>query len=322
MKARKDEAMKKPIQPIESKALRDKFALSLTHTATTELINALTRGQYSQSSTQAMTSDWNTFLRFCKVNKHKTLPTSELTLLQFIEHQAQEKKYSTIRRCIVNIGRINTFLFNKNPTKYSVVKQTLAKLGSSDEHRPIPIKGITRSDLQRLRNTLKEPTPKNIRDLLVAHIMFDGAMKRSEIINAKTSDVNAIRETILIDGNEYKLQTHTMAIVKLWLPLITDGEHLVRSIDRHENVSTERINESSVHRILKTLKKHLQLPDYEHLSPQSARIGAIQHLHDDGTTIHEIQHFARYKTKAMPLQYIHGSDAAKDAFYELISPNR
>ncbi|WP_244662601.1 tyrosine-type recombinase/integrase [Vibrio owensii] len=311
--------MKKRIEPIKSDTERQSYVNKLESGTTKETMDTLTKQRYSSASLTALTSDWNTFAQFCEINAHKALPTSEATLENFIAHLSKSKKFNTIRRSIVNLGTINTVLFNKNPSNGPIIKQILAKLSVSDIHKSKNPRPLTLDDLYRLRLALsKDMNEKNIRDLLVAHIMFDCAMKRHEVVEMSVTDIETTLTFAVINGDRYPLNKSTTELLRKWFELIDNGQYLIRSIDRHGNIADDKIDESSVHRILKRIAKLLKLPEYSSLTPQSARVGAIRHLHDDGVNINDIKHFARYKTKAMPVQYIHGEDAARNEFYKEI----
>ena len=138
-------------------------------------------------------------------------------------------------------------------------------------------------------------------------------LKRSELKKLTIDDLssNALSTySIDIDGESYRLSTSASKYLNRWLT--TRPSHhqaLFNAIDKHGNISTHPLDDSSIYRILRSASETLGT-DIQ-FSGHSLRVGAVNELADQGLKVREIQHFGRWKSAAMPYQYIgHRSKAA------------
>jgi site-specific recombinase XerD len=149
---------------------------------------------------------------------------------------------------------------------------------------------------------------KEIRDIAIYNVMFECALKRSELKALSMSDVDSCNEgyKITIKDSAYKLSPVASVTLQRWLSFTgTDDEFPVfRAIDKHENIGLQPLDDSSIYRILRRASDMLALAENHHFSGNSIRVGAAQELSKQGLKVREIQDFGRWLSPAMPAQYV------------------
>jgi integrase len=171
----------------------------------------------------------------------------------------------------------------------------------------------------------KEPTVKSCRDLAVYYIMFECAMKRSELRDLQFSSIskNGDSVTISIKDTHYQLSSQATLAVDKWLAYLPERLGFVfRRIDRHSNIGSEPLNDSSIYRISRQASDLLGLSQNLRFTGQSARVGAAKELEKQGYDLRSIQEFGRWLSPAMPAQYLGKESTAEleKAKFKIIKP--
>jgi integrase len=276
-------------------------------------INKLTSTQYSLNSALAIKNDWNVFVEFC-VSKHvHALPASALTAELFLNSQAQSRKYSSIKRLASSITVVHRFHslddpINMKKTRLSMKALELNKLNDAQQ--------ATEFTYTHLKTLFKRwhncDSMKLKRDLLIAALMFELALKRSELRNMKHENISTLNGKLVVSlaNNQYQLSDATNDILQEWLLLMgTESGYLFTRIDRHGNFGNEALDSSSIYRIFRNISDELGL--VSNLSGQSARVGAAKSLESQGLSLKEITDYGRWVSLAMPAQYLNRSNIAK-----------
>ncbi len=270
-----------------------------------DFFNHFTQFKYAKNSLLAIQNDWNRYLDFCNQAKITILPCSIVAMRRFIETEARERKYSSIRRSCVHIGLIHQLLSLANPTSHRTIQLSLNELRLKKGSSPVQANAFTKEHLALLHSTLlKSKNNKEIRDCAIYSIMFECAAKRSELKALRMESVRKIGGTvsITIGDSAYQLSELSSLACKRWLErLPADAHYLFAAIDKHGNLSSSQLDDSSIFRIMQNAGKRLGLD--ETFSGQSGRIGAVEQLRTQGMKIREIQDFGRWLSPAMPYQY-------------------
>ncbi|MGR5347165.1 tyrosine-type recombinase/integrase [Vibrio mediterranei] len=299
--------MQKRIPKCSPQAAR-RFKEKLADNIDVSVINKLTHNQYSAHSANAMANDWNLFRSFCEQRNIPALPASVDTIKRFIVSESSDKKRSTIRRYIVSVGLIHKLVLGSDPTKSREVKLELNHQTADEKHKSNETQPLTEDDLCRLKGLLKhDQRVKDLRDLTFAYIMFELALKRKEVIELEKSDVQFDGEVakIAVGYNIYPASNELSSLLRQWLSkLDDDASPVFRAIDRHENISMTPIDASGIYRVFARIANMLGLPNTHKLSGQSARVGQIKKLGEEGRSTNEIRLYGRYSSIVMPLQYI------------------
>lgn len=308
--------MKKRIE-ITSKFEIQRYSRWLTVGPSLDQLTQITRNQYSYNSLLAMRKDWLHFVDFCQASAHRVLPASPLSLKAYIEVTARERKFSTLKRYVVTISNIHQMLGYPDPTATREVNLLLQqyRLEKSGDERTTT--AFTKQHLQLLQDKLgQQGDSVSIRDLALYSLMFECALKRSELRDLCREQLSQTPSDesykIELQGNIYQISNRSSGYLSHWLGLIQDDSPAVfRAIDKHGNISQEKLNDSSIFRIFQKASTLLGLPHNLSFSGQSARVGAVKELYDQGYKVKEIQLFGRWNTPVMPNYYLGNSSQAE-----------
>lgn len=308
--------MKKKLIYVTDQTILRATLVNFNHQVSVEQMDELTQHQYAHNSLLAMTKDWNLFVEFCQQRNVQALPASVTATRLFLENEAKIRKYSTIRRYSVTISLIHSLLSQKDPTNNPQVRQALMLLRINKKGDQSQATSFTSKHLSTLFEKYhKHTSVKLVRDLAIYHVMFECALKRSELKRLQYSQVNVNENGAWIQLGEanYQLSDNATICLSHWLNKLSDynSESIVfRSIDRHGNISRSQLDDSSIYRILRNAGQLLGEPGLK-FSGQSARIGAVQELSTQGYKTRQIQEFGRWLSPAMPYQYIGSATSAE-----------
>jgi len=270
-------------------------------------LNQYTQNLYSNSSLLAMRSDWNRYIDHCYKYSTSIFPLQPDNIRHFLESESEHRKYSSIRRYSITISTIYRLLGEPDPLRDSQIRQLMMKLRLDKRGDQKQSDAFTSIYLTSLHQFLSKSTKKqDIRDLAIYYIMFECALKRADLRNMIWEQIRKEKEHIklCIKDHEYELSIEAeMALLKWENEINDDSNYVFRAIDRHHNISKEKLNDSSIFRIFRKAAILLELPSLK-FSGQSARIGAALELHKQGKKISDIQHFGRWVSPVMPSQYV------------------
>jgi len=245
---------------------------------TIELWQQLTHRMYADNTLVAFKNDWNMFISFCHQLNQCCLPASADVTCRFIEKMAQTRKLSSLKRYIVTIGLVHKCHALPNPCTSSDVKLAMFQQRMDKHDDYTQAQGFCDNHLQQLHTLFSSATkPKDVRDMAIWALTFEGMLKRSEVAALTVNDIEFIDNKSLITINSHLIELSELATeaVKKWLTLsLIETGFIFRRIDRHGNIG------------------------------DSPRVGASQDLARSGLSVHQIQTQGRWKSPAMPAQYI------------------
>ncbi|WCE32635.1 tyrosine-type recombinase/integrase [Vibrio sp. SCSIO 43137] len=158
------------------------------------------------------------------------------------------------------------------------------------------------------------PEIRGIRDLSIYFVMFECALKRSELKKLQIEDISLQKSHALlrVGENKYQLSELACKAISKWVRLLYGSQGvLFRRIDKHSNIGTGQLDDSSIYRILRRASDLLGLPEHMKFNGQSARVGATKELQTQGYKLKEIQDFGRWMSPAMPAQYLEKTSTAE-----------
>ncbi|MFA0112770.1 tyrosine-type recombinase/integrase [Vibrio sp. 10N.261.46.E11] len=302
--------MRKKVPILSDSVIINSFVEKLNSHATIEIIDELTGYQYSRNSLLGIYSDWNRYHAFCTKNRINTLPASITAVRRFLETESSERKFASLKRYTATLSLLHTVLSFANPIKHRQVRFTLLHLQSRMSGDAKQTNAMTSAHLSELNALLsnEKATLKEIRDIAIYNVMFECALKRSELKALSTSDIEYIGDDyhITVKDSTYKLSLVARFTLERWLSFTGNQDDLpvFRAIDKHENISQHPLDDSSIYRILRRASDLLQLADNHHFSGNSIRVGAAQELSRQGHKVKDIQDFGRWLSPAMPAQYV------------------
>ncbi len=318
--------MKKNIPAIDNIHIRKTSVKKFSRTIIYNDINQLTHGQYSKSSLLAITSDWNNFISFCEVRHVSPLPASITAIRLFLETEAKKRKFATIKRYNVTIGIIHQLHSLPDPTAHRQIRLTLQTIRMDKHGDARQANAFTHQHLHELNRLMsKKADVKSYRDLAIYYVMFECALKRADLRDLLFTALETSNNQIMITVGAftYKLSHEASYVFNQWLKYIPEQSGSVfRRIDRHGNIGSEALNDSSIYRISRQASDTLGLSTEMRFTGQSARVGAAKELEKQGYDLKSIQDFGRWLCPAMPAQYLGKQNTAEQekAKFRIIKP--
>ncbi|MCG9690794.1 tyrosine-type recombinase/integrase [Vibrio sp. Isolate22] len=309
--------MRKNVPILTDSAIINSFVEKLNRESSVDVIDELTGYQYSRNSLLGIYSDWNRYHAFCAKFRINTLPASITAVRRFLETESSNRKFASLKRYTATLSLLHTVFNFPNPIKHRQVRFTLLHLQAQMAGDAKQTNAMTSSHLSQLNTLLAhdKATLKEIRDIAIYNVMFECVLKRSELKSLSSGDVESVDGVyeIAIKDSRYKLSPVASSSLERWLSYTgLEGElTLFRAIDKHENISLQPLDDSSIYRILRRASDLLGLAENHHFSGNSIRVGAAQELSKQGLKIREIQDFGRWLSPAMPAQYVGYSSTAE-----------
>ncbi|MGF1744827.1 tyrosine-type recombinase/integrase [Vibrio minamisatsumaniensis] len=311
--------MRKKVPILTETVIINAFVDKLNSQASVEIIDELTGCLYSRNSLLAIYNDWNRYHAFCVKHSINTLPASITAVRRFLETESQIRKFASIKRYTATLSLLHTVLNFANPIKHKQVRFTLLHLQARMAGDAKQTHAMTSAHLTQLNSLLKHKNAnlKEIRDIAIYNVMFECALKRSELKALSMRDIKSRDQgyQITIKHAAYKLSKRANDSLLQWLSFAGNDDDLplFRAIDKHENIGLQPLDDSSIYRILRNASDLLSLPGNYHFSGNSIRVGAAQELSKQGLKVREIQSFGRWLSVAMPAQYVgHVATAEKE----------
>jgi hypothetical protein len=306
--------MKKNVKPIMDDTVRTHSALQFRLQATIETVQQLTGNQYSHNSVVAMTSDWNRFATFCQDRAVSSLPASITAVRLFLEKEARTRKFATLKRYNVTIALFHTLHRYSDPCSHRQIRFVLQQLRQDKHGDARQANAISKQHLNQLDTLmLKDDSVIAVRDLAIYHLMFECVLKRAELKNLSIEQLEQVSDqyVVTIGESHYRLSDEASLALERWLMLIPSVGYCFRRIDRHGNIGEQKLDDSSIYRILRRASDRLGLDREHRFTAQSARVGGVQLLQQQGYNLKDIQSFGRWLSPAMPAQYLNKADTAK-----------
>ncbi|SIO39035.1 tyrosine-type recombinase/integrase [Salinivibrio sp. ES.052] len=305
----------KKVLPLEQEYIQTSQSTFNTGHLSIEQWAFITQGMYSQNTLLSYRNDWHVFVAFCQEQNVTSLPCAVTTLRRFAEITANRRKISAVRRMIITVGLVHKLHRFKDPSKHREVKYAMArllqaKLPESREATPFQSHHLAALNQQ----LAPSKRLKDIRDRLVWSLSYEGLLKRSELAALSVDDLITNKEQafILVGDQRVPLSESVARLLMDWLD--KTGIHqgpLLRRINKHNHLGEAPLDPSSIYRIFRRASS--MLGESVTFSGQSPRVGATRALANKGMTIKQIQHLGRWKSPAMPAQYVGNTVASEQA---------
>ncbi|MGF1692476.1 tyrosine-type recombinase/integrase [Photobacterium kagoshimensis] len=277
---------------------------------------AMTGKRYAKRTLVAFNTDWNAFVCYCQSIHASPLPAKVQTVERFIDNMATTRKLASLKRYIITIRLVHRTLALTDPCSHTQIRLLMQRYHEEKQDDNKQAEGLHADHISRLLLAFESsPNIKDIRDLAIWTVAFDGLLKRSELSDICIEDVQIHDDgliSIQLENKLLRLTEPTSTALNRWLTegLITEG-YVFRRIDRHGNIGDKPLDHSSIYRVFRRAGDELGVSSKVIFSGQSPRVGAAQDLANDGATLNEIQSYGRWKSPAMPAQYI-GQNSKRD----------
>lgn len=249
-------------------------------------------GAYAPNTLRSYYSDAKSFVDWCEQRNTKPFPLRSNTIKNFIEHLQVDYSYSTIRRRLSALRRLNGLLGFEDQTFTEEVYLTIRKLRRAKCMEQRQAVGIDKD----LLNKMIEAQPDTLvgkRNRLLLSLGYDFLARRSELVAIRTGDLTFIPDGAL-KGIIRRSKTdqygrgrlvfgsgRSAKLLKKWLKLKPKEIQQVFCAVNHGRCLDRAICDRQVNEIIKQalvrVKRYPRPSDLE-VSGHSLRVGAAQDL--------------------------------------------
>ena len=254
-------------------------------------LNSL-EGAYAPNTLRSYYVDATAFVDWCEEQNVKAFPITSATLNDFIEFMKLTLQYSTIRRRISSLRRVNTLLGYRDETQTEEIYLAIRRLKREKLSEQRQAVGINQDLLIRMIAAQPE-TLAGIRNRALLSLGYDFLARRSELVALQVADIEftndgALRGTIrksktdqygrgrLAFGSE-----RSAKLVRKWLRQKPKHIQPIFCTISHGNCQDRPICDRNVNDIIKRgiIKvKGCERPSDLDVSGHSLRVGAAQDL--------------------------------------------
>lgn len=277
----------------------------------------VTNGQYTHNSLLSFQNDWKTMVEYCHRAQITPLPAKVSLVREFIEHLSKTRKTSSIKRYITTLSLVHRIHGLDDPTRHSEIRFTLNRLYAEKSGDAVQATPFHLSHLMTLHEKLNPSKKlKDIRDLLIWTLTLEGMLKRCDLVKLPFHAIEKInnQHILQLEDQTIILSFEAGILIERWFleTKITAGP-LLRRINKHHQLGELPMDHSSVYRVFRRAATILGFENSLTFSGQSPRVGASQDMSNAGKSLKEIQYQGRWKSPAMPAQYIGNKQASEEA---------
>jgi integrase/recombinase XerD len=249
-------------------------------------------GAYAPNTLRSYYADARAFVDWCDERNFEPFPISSETLCAYIEYLQQNAAYSTIRRRIASLRRLNRMLGFEDQTRTDEVYLAIRRLKRSKCLEQRQAVGINHDILIKMIDA-QHDTLAGTRNRALLSLGYDFLARRSELVAIRGDDLKftpdgALKGMIrksktdqygkgrLVFGSE-----RSAKLVKRWLRLKPKEIQPVFCAINHGRCEDRAICDRNVNDIIKrsVIKvKRCERPSDLEVSGHSLRVGAAQDL--------------------------------------------
>ena len=274
-------------------------------------------GAYAPGTIRSYTSDIAAFEAWCATEGVTPFPADVATLCQFLEDQGAEKSPSTVRRRICAIRKIHRLLRLPDPTQDEEINLSLRRVKRAKATRPRQAKGLTKSYLDRFRDTQPE-TVIGLRNRAMLSVGYELLTRRSELVALRSDDLEERDDgtyRVLIrrsKADQYGAgriaftSQKTAQLLRDWLQVRGPEIDWLFCPVYHGKPINRDLSTTTVKRLVKDAAKraHLEATDIKAFSGHSMRVGAAQDLLKRGFDTAAIMRAGGWKSVNVLARYL------------------
>jgi len=303
-----------------------------TEIETADLLNAFLSGK-SPKTIEAYKRDLEDFRHFLEARDMDHVATIFLSgglhkanhlALKYKSHLSDEKKLqpTTVNRKLAalrsltdmayTLGMINWKVRVKNQKLVSPIRDT---------------RGPGKTGVQKLREeVLKRSDPKGLRDMAIIHLLYDLALRRSEVVGLDLEDVDIEQGTVRILGKgrlqkeTLSLPTRTRKVLKDWIETRGDTPGAL-FVNFHHNgtINGKRLTADGLYYVIKHLGKQTGQKVRPHGLRHTSISEAVRKTQAIGMDVTKVLKFSRHKNLNTLQVYIDGVEGAQGEIAELVA---
>ena len=256
-----------------------------------DLLNKLD-GAYAPNTLRSYYVDATAFVDWCDEQNIEAFPITSATLSEYIEFMKLKLRYSTIRRRISSLKRVNDLLGYKDVTQTGEIYLAIRRLKREKLSEQRQAAGINQDLLVKMI-TAQPETLVGIRNRALLSLGYDFLARRSELVTLQTSDIEFTNDGTL-KGTIRKSKTdqygrgrlvfgseRSAKLVRKWLRQKPKQIQPIFCAINHGHCQNRPICDRNVNDIIKrgVIKvKRCERPSDLEVSGHSLRVGAAQDL--------------------------------------------
>lgn len=275
----------------------------------------------AENTRRAYASDLSAFRSWCAERGLCALPAEPGTVALYVAHMADcGRKAATIGRALVAISQAHKLAGHDSPRGHRAVREVMAgirrTIGTVQKGKaPLPVSVLRTAAGEGREDRI------GLRDRALLVLGFAGGFRRSEIVSLDAADLDFRAEGLVVTLRRSKTDqegagrvvalpygsnpgTCPVRAVRAWLDAAQVAEGPVfRAVDRHDNVSPERLSDRSVANIVKAAAALAGL-DAAAYSGHSLRAGLATAAAKAGKSERTIMKQTGHKSERMVRRYI------------------
>ena len=254
-------------------------------------LNSL-EGAYAPNTLRSYYVDATAFVDWCDEQNIEAFPITSVTLCEYIEFMKLKLRYSTIRRRISSLRRVNALLGYEDETQTDEVYLAIRRLKREKLSEQRQAVGINQDLLIKMINAQPE-TLAGIRNRALLSLGYDFLARRSELVGLKTADIEFTKDGALkgkirkSKADQYGRgrlvfgSARSATLVRKWLRLKPKEIQPIFCAINHGRCVDRPICDRNVNDIIKRgviSVKRCDRPSDLDVSGHSLRVGAAQDL--------------------------------------------
>jgi integrase len=286
----------------------------IANPASSPAVNDLVRDSIAENTRKAYLSDIAEFERW-----GGSIPATDDTVAAYLADRADMLAVATLVRHLTSISKAHQARGLDNPTRSELVRATMRGIKRTRGRAQREAKPLLRDDLLLVLDAMGDRL-KDVRDRALLLIGFAGALRRSELVGLDVSDVEHVRQGIIIRLQRSKTDHHgqgrkiaipygrgrwcPVAALDAWLAVsaITGGP-IFRPVDRQSHVRATRLSAEAVSLVVRERVAAAGL-DPGQYSGHSLRAGLATSAAQAGVAAWRIRSQTRHTSDAMLARYI------------------
>jgi site-specific recombinase XerD len=263
---------------------------------------------------RAYRSDWTDFSAWCAMHRRRPLPATTGTVVEYVTDLARTRRPATVRRRVAAIQARHVALGFDGPRVHPAVRLATARADWRGREQRRPTEPLLPNDLRRCCASLPE-TLSGRRDRAVLLVAYGAALRRTELVALDAGDVYVgadsalqvciARGTVHVPPGSSDL-TCAVHAWDQWRaaagPVLENGPAF-RPIDRHGNVSSNRLSDRAVTTIVQRAARRAALARPERYTGRSLRLGMILAAADRGAPVEGIMAHTGHRSKRLVTEY-------------------